>query len=209
MFLNKNKILIALAFLLLTFFVAMGFLWGSWFMNPPERKSAAVFRSPVGFLNPHVTSETILTKDKEYLCSDLEKISEEVVPDDLRGLNKKDLTEKFPAAEGWVVNFTDPKFLTLTIKPDEFCPIHRAYRHLGIYHGLLAVYEGPLGFNGKVLRVESIPLESLNTDFRIRLEQAMDFDKQARTTAENLREELEFTSDEALNSALENFDEHS
>lgn len=209
MILGRNKILIAAIILFFTFSVAAGFLWGSRFMNPPERKPAAVFRSPADYFNPKVSSETILIKDKEYLCGDLEKISEETTSEDLQGMDRKTLVERFPVAEGWTVNFTDPRFLTLTAKTDEFCPIHRTYRHLGLYHGLVAVYEGPLGFNGKVVRVENIPLESLNPEFRVKLEQAMDFQKQARSAVEKLREELEFGTDEALNAALENLDEHS
>lgn len=209
MILDRNKILVAVIVLFFTFSVAAGFLWGSRFVSPPERKPAATLRSPADFFNPKVSSETILLKEKEYLCGDLEKISEEIAPQDFQGMDRKALVERFPATEGWAVNFTDPRFLTVTTKVDEFCPIHRNYRHLGLYHGRVAVYEGPLGFNGKVVRVENIPLESLNPEFKVKLEQAMDFDKQARTAAEKLREELEFASDEALNAVLENLDEHS
>lgn len=209
MFWEKNKQVITLIALMFTFSVAAGFFWGSKFMNPSEREPAANFHSPADFFNPKVSPETMLIKDKEYLCGDLEKLSEEIVPVELRGIDRKTLVDRFPPSEGWIVNFNDPKFLTVTEKVNEFCPIHRSYRHLGLYHELLAVYEGPLGFKGKVLRVENISVESLNSDFRIKLEQAMDFDKQSRSAVEKLREVLEFSSEEALNAALENLDEHS
>ena len=91
---------------------------------------------------------------------------------------------------------------------EEFCPVHRKFRHIGIYHGLVAVYEGPLGYNDKILCVENIMVESLHPDYRIKLEQAMDLPKQSDITAEGLRAELEFASDETLHAVLENMDEH-
>lgn len=208
MFAGRNKILAALTFTIFALSVAAGFLWGSRFMSLPERKPAAVL-TPGDFFNPKVSSETIIINYREYLCGDMEKISEETAPAELRGLDRKKLIEKFPSNRGYVVSFTDPKYLTLTYKSGEFCPIHRTYRHLGLYNGLLAVYEGPLGVNEKVLRVENIPLEALDPDLRIKLEQVMDFDKQARTAAEQLKEDFEFTSEDAVNAALENIDEHS
>lgn len=209
MFFKNTKILTIFAVLVFALSIAAGFFWGSRLINPPQSKPAEVFRSAPNFFNPKVTPETILTKDKEYLCGDLEKISEENAPVDLLNLDRKALMEKFPASEGWTVSFSSPGFLALTLKTDEFCPLHRKYRHIGLYHGLVAVYEGPVGFNEKVLRVENIPLESLTPDFRIKLEQVMDYDKQSRSAAEKLREELEFSNDEAVNAVLDNLDENS
>ncbi len=210
MFLKRNKtILVGIVLLLVVLFGAAGFYWGSGLISLPGHKPTVVFRSAAGFSNPIVSSEAVLIRKREYLCGDLEKVSEDKVPGELVGMDRKALVDKFPVAEGWTVTFTNPEFIVLTVKTDEFCPFHCQYRHLGLYHGLLAVYEGPLGYNGKVLRVEKIPLELLNPDFRIKLEQAMDFGNQAYPIADKLREELEFDSDEALNAALENLDEHS
>ncbi|MCL6634286.1 MAG: hypothetical protein K6T29_00745 [Peptococcaceae bacterium] len=177
-------------------------------MGLAERRPAPVFDSGNGLLNYRVSPETMVIRYKEYICGDLEKVSEESAPEELRGMDRKALIGRFPAAEGWAVDFGNPGFLTITRRAEEFCPVHRDYRHLGCYHGLVAVYEGPLGFNDRLLKVENIPLESLSPEFRIKLEQAMDFDKQARSTVEKLREELEFASEEALNAVLENLDEH-
>ncbi|MDD4334538.1 MAG: hypothetical protein PHY77_02915 [Desulfotomaculaceae bacterium] len=155
-----------------------------------------------------VTAETKVYKEKKYLCGDLEKVSEGYTSGELLHMDKKALLEKFPAAEGWTVVFTNPGMLSLTLKAEEFCPLHRKFRHIGIYNGQVAVYEGPLGYNDRVLRVENIMVESLHPDYRIKLEQAMDLQKQSNITAEMLRAELEFSSDETLNAALENMDEH-
>ncbi|MFA4884991.1 MAG: hypothetical protein WC601_04320 [Desulfotomaculaceae bacterium] len=206
---KKTNIITCFAVLVFITSIAAGYFWGSRLIISPQSKPANVYRSAPNFFNPRVSLETILIKDKEYLCGDLEKISEEIAPEELLHLDRKALAERFPASEGWVVNFSNPGFLTLTMKSDEFCPLHRNCRHIGLYQGLVAVYEGPLGFNGKLLRSENIPVESLNPDFRIMLEQAMDVNKLSHTTAESLRQELEFNTDESLNAALDNLDEHS
>jgi hypothetical protein len=73
----------------------------------------------------------------------------------------------------------------------------------------LAIYEGPLGYNEKIIRVESITVEELPNELQIKLQQAMNFKKQAGTAAEKLQNELEFKTEDALNAALENIDEHS
>jgi len=205
---GKDRLITVFIILLFVCTAAAGFLYSSGLLNPPERKPAAVFRPPGDYFNPRVSAETMVIKYREYICGDLEKVSEEMAPGELQCLDKKALAGRFPAAEGWTVNFNGPGVLTITGKSDEFCTVHRSYRHLGVYHGLVAIYEGPLGFNDQVLRVESIPLESLDAEFKIKLEQAMDFDKMALPSAERLREELEFSSDEALNAALENLDEN-
>lgn len=209
MTLLDNKKIITAYVLLFIISAAGGFFWGSRFDLSPFRKQVSVLSHPAGFFNPKVINETLVIKEKEYLCGDLETIWEGKAPDDLLGADKNKLAEKFPLSEGWVVYFVDPAYLTITVKTDQFCPIHRNLRHLGIYHDMVAVYEGPLGYNQKILRVENMPVEALNPDLRIKLEQAMDFRKLASSAGESLKDELEFDSDEAVNAVLENLDEHS
>ncbi len=206
---RKTNIITCIAVLIFITSIAAGYVWGSRLTSIPQSIPANVYRSAPNLFNPRVSPETTLIKYKEYLCGDLEKISEESAPAELLNLDRMALAERFPAAEGWIVSFNNPGFLTLTMKADEFCPLHLNCRHIGLDQGLVAGYEGPLGFNGKLLRVENIPVESLNSDFRIKLEQAMDFNKLSHTTAESLRQELEFNNDEFLNAALDNLDEHS
>ncbi|MDD2443852.1 MAG: hypothetical protein PHS52_05065 [Desulfotomaculaceae bacterium] len=210
MLLNRKKTIIAgVVLLFVVLSGAAGLYWGGRLIGPPSYKTAVAFRPVTGFFNPKILPETVLIRNKEYLCGDLEKISEEKVPGELVGMDRKALVDKFPVALGWSVTFTNPDSIVLTAKTDELCPLHCQYRHLGLYHGLLAIYEGPLGYKGRVLRVEKIPLDSLKPDFRVKLEQAMDFENQAHTTVDRLRVELEFDCDETLNAALENLDEHS
>lgn len=203
----KNKLLTGVVLLILLLSIGAGFLWGR-YMNQPDSRPVELILPGRDLFRARVTLDTILDKEKEYLCGDLEKISEEPVPGELLNMDKKVLMEKFPGSEGWTVNFTNPGLLSLTLKTDEFCPTHRRFRHIGLYHGLVAVYEGPLGINDKLLRVENIMVESLEPDFRIKLEQSMDLENQSHFAAQKLREELEFSAEETLNAALDNMDEH-
>lgn len=203
----KNNLFTVALVLVLFLSIGAGFLWGS-YINQPDIRPVQLILPEWGLFKSKVTPETLVYKEKEYLCGDLEKISEEYASGELLGLDKKNLAGKYPASEGWTVGFTSPDLLSLTLKADEFCPVHRNYRHIGLYHGLVAVYEGPLGCNQKVLRVENILAESLDPGFRIKLEQSMDLANQSHITAEMLREELEFISEDTLNAALENMDEH-
>lgn len=203
----KNGILTGILVLVLCISMGTGFFWGRYIYQPDSRP-VEIIMPVLNLFKSRITMETKVYKEKEYLCGDLEKISEEYASGELLHMDKKALLEKFPAAEGWTVVFANPGLLSLTLKAEEFCPVHRKFRHIGIYHGLVAVYEGPLGYNDKVLRVENIMVESLNPDYRIKLEQAMDLQKQSDIAAEMLRAELEFSSDETLNAALENMDEH-
>lgn len=202
----KNTVISVIIVLVITFFMGFGLIWSASLLLYPERKLSIASSTPQLF-NHKVTSETIVIKDREYLCGDIEKISEEAAPEEIQGLDKLALSGKYQR-EGWSINFTDPNYLTLTCKPDQFCSIHQSYRHLGAHEGLLAVYEGPLGASGRLLRVENIALEALNPDFRVKLEQAANLRNLDHQTVEKLREDLEFSNDEALCAALDNLDEY-
>ena len=209
MYLTKDQKVTVLFIILFVVSAVAGFVWGSYFTNPPERKPLAVFGSPANSTDPVVAGDTVLFREKLYHCGDTEMISGETVPGNMVGLDRNALIERFPASEGWIVSFNDPRFLTLTVKCGELCQVHRNYRHLGLYQGKVAVYEGPIEFHEKIIRVENINLESLEPGLQTKLEQVMSLDKQTPLTVEKLREEVEFASDELLNAALENLDESS
>ncbi len=212
MLLNGKKIIVAGIVLLLGVLSgAAGYYLGGKFTGspPPAYKPAVAFRPVADFYNPKVSSDAVLIRNREYLCGDIEKLSEGKAPGELVGMDRDALFDKFPVTQGWIVNLNSPELLILTEKTDDLCPLHCQYRHLGLYQGSLAVYEGPLDYNGKVLRVENIPLESLDPDFMNKLEQATKFERLSYHVPDELREELEFDSDETLNAALENLDEQS
>lgn len=60
------------------------------------------------------------------------------------------------------------------------------------YQGRVAIYQGPDSSNDKLLRVTNLPMASLPEDIQEKIRQGS----------------YEFTSEEALNDALENFDEY-
>lgn len=148
-------------------------------------------------------------EEREYLCGDVQVVFLGRAPADMVGLDRAALERRYPASRGWSVE-TQGSLLVLKQRVNDFCPEHRNYRHLGTARGALAVYEGPLGCNQKLLRVEDkMPLSALPPDFQVKLEQAMDFNRQDVETQAVLRSELEFADEQALNAMLDNLDETS
>jgi hypothetical protein len=205
--LNKRILFGALLVLFTILATSAGIFYGSRLVNLPEKKYFAVFQNQIDFFKPRVTTDTILTRERNYACMDIELIEKKPAPEDLRDLKKEELDAKFTPV-GWRVTFNDSKSLILTEQSEELCPTHKNYRHLGLFLDRLAIYEGPLGYNEKIIRVESINVKRLPNDLQIKLQQAMDFQKQSGLAAENLRKDLEFKTEEVLNAALENIDEH-
>lgn len=102
-------------------------------------------------------------------------------------------------------NLTDG--LAVARQTDALCAEQAVCYHLGIADGYVAVYEGPLGRDGRVLRVERIRTRDLAPECRRRLEQAMDFAAQTPETQARLRRDFEFETGAALHAVLENLDE--
>jgi hypothetical protein len=155
-----------------------------------------------------IDSSTVVREEYEYLCGDVHIIYLGRAPQSLVGAGRQALLEKYPPEEGWTQE-TVAGTVVFRKQCRDFCPEHKNFRHLGISEGFLAVFEGPLGNNQKLLRVEkNIPVSSLSPDFQTRLEQAMDFGRQLPEIQVQLRRELEFNGESALNAGLENIDEH-
>ncbi|AEG60630.1 hypothetical protein [Desulforamulus ruminis] len=154
---------------------------------------------------PALSPNIIIREENVYLCGDIEEVGRKTA-----GMAKltteKELKEYYGSRD-----------FTLQINKDEivaqkrvkdFCTYHKNFRHFGAYQDKLAVYQGPLGYNQKLLKVEeSFPLNSLSEDFQVKLQQSMDFWHMTPKTQTNLRDELEFASEDAMNAVLENLDE--
>lgn len=154
-----------------------------------------------------VLAGTIVREEYEYFCGDVHIVYLGRAPDKLVGLTHANLKQKYPAKDGWTVENT-AEMMVLKKRCNEFCPEHKNYRHLGICEGLLAVYEGPLGYEKKLLKTEkNILIERLPANYQTKLHQAMVFEKQLPETQLQLRKELEFTSESSLQATLENLDE--
>lgn len=157
-----------------------------------------------------VAPGAVMKKENSYLCGDVELFFQGQAPAGIVGRSLKDLRGKYPESEGWSVDLKNEKLLVLRKKVDDFCSLHSQYRHLGAQNGRLAVYQGPLGFDRKLLRVEeSKRIEILPRSLAEKLEKAGNFDGLPPEEKSALRRELEFIDEASLNSALENLDEFS
>lgn len=155
-----------------------------------------------------VAPGAVLKKESSYLCGDVELSFQGQAPGGIVGRSLKDLRGKYTESEGWSVDLKNEKLVVLRKTVDEFCSLHSRYRHLGVQNGRLAVYQGPLGFDKKLLRVEEGKrIEMLPPGLGERLQKSREFDSLSPEEKSSLRGELEFVDETALNSALENLDE--
>ncbi|WP_156896705.1 BofC C-terminal domain-containing protein [Desulfovirgula thermocuniculi] len=140
-------------------------------------------------------------EEREYLCGDVQVSLAGRVD------GRAALLKRYPASAGWELEERGGTVMARQ-RIEDFCPEHRNYRHLGIHDGYLAVFEGPLGHNEKLLRVErSLPVAQLHPDLQLKLYRAMDFGRQDAETRAVLKTELEFSSEQAASAFLDNLDE--
>lgn len=157
--------------------------------------------------NPTVRTDTRINKEIRYACGDRVTTTIPTVSDFV-GLDYQGVAKRFPVEEGWAIDDTVSNILTVYRLDPSICPYHRDFRHVGIADGYLAVYEGPLGYNYKVLQRENIPVSSLPPEMQQTLQAAMDYRNQPVDTQGQLKQGLEFETEEKLNTMLENFDEY-
>jgi hypothetical protein len=155
-----------------------------------------------------VRPSTVVTMEKVFICGDRYILSEGPAPQNLVKADARAVASRFPENAGWQVDLRLPTAVRITSKSDEFCPRHKLYRHLGLSGGFVVVFQGPLGFNHKLLRCERrLPEDSLTPGLREKLALGMNFGAQRPETQAQLRRELEFADETQLNAALENLDE--
>ncbi len=150
----------------------------------------------------------IVQKMRKYnICGDVELYYRGPADQELVGMDYNRLKMQFPKANGWEVSFKDDE-IHLTREIAGFCGLHKEYRHLGIHDGQVAVYQGPLGYDGTLLRLErNISIDMLPEDWRDKLEKAARFNDLSWDEQKELRETIEFPDEFTLNMVLENFDE--
>lgn len=156
-----------------------------------------------------VTEDTVVYKQNIYLCGTVENNYNGFETTALIGMSHGELLKMFAIEDGWQVQFPSSAELILAKRVNEFCPIHRNYRHLGIYQDTLAVFQGPLGINTKLEQViKSRPLTELPQSLQLKLHQAMIFYSMTAEVQAQLKQELEFSNEEKMNAVLENIDEY-
>ncbi|MCL6612299.1 MAG: hypothetical protein K6T66_12230 [Peptococcaceae bacterium] len=150
----------------------------------------------------------VLKEENRYLCGDVELVYQAPVSADMLGSDLKDLRRKYSEADGWSVEINDGKLVVLRKNVEGFCGQHSLYRHLGIHRDRLAVFQGPLGFDQRILRVEEKKkVEDLPRTLREKLYKSREFDRLPAEEKSSLRRDLEFIDEASLNSVLENLDE--
>lgn len=170
------------------------------------RKPHTALKEPAKIIKPVIDQDTVIRKEIRYLCGD--KVSG-IIPttSDLIGLDFSGLVKKYPLQAGWNIDDTVKNTLLLARLEKRVCPYHQDFRHLGISDGYLAVFEGPLGYDQKLLQREDIRLNGLPPETQTGLIMAMDYSDQNPDTQGILKASCEFESETQLNAALENFDE--
>ena len=96
-------------------------------------------------------------------------------------------------ALGWDAFRAEEGIIVLFREEDDLCSEDRAKRHIALYNGKLAVFNGPIGSVGEPIEVLGIGPEVLEADWQ-----------------QKLRENggIEFSDEESLFSALESLDEY-
>lgn len=186
----------------LTFVAVYGLGGNKWLVS----KSLNFNRNEAGIVKPAIKANTVITKEIRYVCGD--KVSTSVpTTSDLVGTDFAGMSKKYPPEQGWSIDDTKDNKLTIVRTDQKLCPVHQEFRHLGVSEGYLAIYEGPLGYNQKVLQREEIVFTTLPPEMQSDLTLAMNYSGQPSDTQAKLKASYEFASEVELNSALENFDE--
>lgn len=155
-----------------------------------------------------VGPSTVVTIERVFICGEREVLSEGPAPKALIKLDAKGIKRRFPEEAGWNLDIRLPAVVRMAYAVQDFCPQHKSYRHIGLKDGYVAVFEGPLGFNQKVLRIERhLPEATLTPGLHEKLLQGMNFGMKPSEIQAQLRRELEFAHEAQLNAALENLDE--
>jgi len=155
-----------------------------------------------------VAPGAVLKEENCYLCGDVELVFQGPAPGDMIGKNAGQISQRYPEKEGWSLSVEDGRLIILRKSVDGFCGEHTRSRHLGAHRERLAIYQGPLGFDQRLLRVEENKrLDQLPQTLQEKLVRAGEYKSLSPEERESLRGDLEFADENFLNSVLENLDE--
>ncbi len=188
------------------FLLSFAVLYGVYGNGRPGFKPETVAQGEAKASKPTIKPDTVIRKEIRYMCGDRVR-TRMPTTSDLVGLDFASIVAQFPPEEGWSIDDTVKNTLVLARLEHRVCPYHQDFRHLGISNGFLAVFEGPLGYDYKVLQEEDIEVTGLPPDILEDLNMAMDYSNQTQDTQGRLKQLYEFETEAQLNSVLENFDE--
>ncbi len=164
--------------------------------------------SPVSVKMASVSPGTVIREENSYICGDTEVVYQAPAPVDIVRKGIDGINSMYPEEQGWDIEIKNEKLIVVRKNIDGFCGQHSLYRHLGIHRDRLAIYQGPMGFDHRILRVEDNKLvENLPESLREKLYQAREFKHLSAEEKSKLRAELEYSDETLLNSFLENLDE--
>ncbi|WP_406676542.1 BofC C-terminal domain-containing protein [Neomoorella carbonis] len=146
-----------------------------------------ILRVP-GLLEPRVLEEPRLEKYYRY-CGHREPIP---LPAGVKWnwAGKEEMSILFPPAEGWRIT-REGERLVITQEVDDLCPADAPRRHLAVKDGLVAIYQGPAGSLGPLMRVTNLKVASLPPSWREKIENG----------------QAEFNSEQEVLEALDSLDE--
>lgn len=201
----KNKSYLLYTGLAVIFLLSMATVYGIFGKGGPLYKPLTA-EGEAKTVKPVIMADTVIKKEIRYLCGD--RVSTRIpTTSDFIGLEFASLVQKYPPEQGWTIDDSVQNTLIMVRSEQQVCPYHQDFRHLGISDGKLAVYEGPLGYNLKVLLREEIPVSELPLELQADLNTANDYENQSPDTQGRMKAVYEFETEAQLNSALENFDE--
>lgn len=149
--------------------------------------------------------DMVVREERVYICGDVQEAARRTVGS--LNINNEQELKDYYAAKGFAVVKLENNFLAQT-KVNDFCNYHSSFRHLGLHNNKLAIFQGPLGYNQKLISLEeTIDINALHPNLQVKLQQATNFFQMTPETQATLRYELEFSSEEGLYAALENLDE--
>ena len=186
--------------------VVLIFLGGVGFINNPGVfNNTAILQALAQQPSSALAQDMVIREERVYICGDVQEVARRTAGS-LNIKTEQELNNQY-AAKGYSVVRLKNDFLAQT-KVNDFCNYHNSFRHLGIQNNKLAIFQGPLGYNQKLISVEeNIDTNTLQPTLQVKLQQAMDFFQMNPETQAKLRYELEFSNEDGLNAALENLDE--
>ncbi len=196
----NKKITWSLAILVVLILVGVGFISNSGMFN-----NSTILQAIAQQPGSDIFQDVVIREERVYVCGDVQEVARRTAGS-LNIKTEQGLNNHY-ATKGYSVVRLKNDFLAQT-KVNDFCNYHSSFRHFGIQNNKLAIFQGPLGYNQKLIFIEeNIDINTLQPTFQVKLQQAMDFFQMNPETQAKLRYELEFSSEDGLNAALENLDE--
>lgn len=205
MFKKRFLFIICLVAIFIISFSGSYIMYDYLFKPELKPKTIAILSNKVNSKKTIINSDTIINKEESYKCGN--RIKENISNKPWLGKDTSILKKTYPPTEGWDIQGVGQRII-ISKYHNKICPFHQK-RHFGLYQNKLAIYEGPLGNNEKVIEVESnVDIANLPVEYLENLKEAMKITDINANISKDLRDELEFANESELEEALQNLDEY-